>query len=202
MFDAAACGLTETVNCCVTPPGVVCVWPFKTTGPVCCGCVFVFVELLGTGVTWAGLYVNPLWLVAFPLTPLTIIGFCCWTGVLLNGTTTLILNELLIVMLLFVVTLLIVTPVIWSKSLPTIVSIVPLIPVNGENVFIVGGGQVTCRENRLLKIYNYLLFAYNAIIGNKNAWVYLLIDVVIGVISFIIFHYRNGDFTKLVPFNK
>ena len=55
----------------------------------------------------------------------------------------LILTELLIVMLLIVVTLLIVTPVIWSKSLPTIVSIVPLIPVNGENVFIVGGGQVT-----------------------------------------------------------
>lgn len=52
------------------------------------------------------------------------------------------------------------------------------------------------------KIYNYLLFAYNAIIGNKNAWVYLLIDFVIGLISFIIFHYRNGDFTKFVPFNK
>jgi hypothetical protein len=34
----------------------------------------------------------------------------------------------------------------------------------------------------------YLLFSYNAIIGNKNAWVYLLIDVIFGLISFLIYH--------------
>jgi hypothetical protein len=44
----------------------------------------------------------------------------------------------------------------------------------------------------------YFLFAYNAIIGNKNSWIYLFIDVIIGFISFLIFHYFNGDFTKLV----
>jgi hypothetical protein len=43
----------------------------------------------------------------------------------------------------------------------------------------------------------YLLFSYNAIIGNKNAWVYLLIDVIIGLISFLIFHFYNGDFKKI-----
>ena len=43
----------------------------------------------------------------------------------------------------------------------------------------------------------YSLFAYNAIIGNRNAWIYLLIDVLIGLSSFLIFHYFNGDFSKL-----
>ncbi len=41
----------------------------------------------------------------------------------------------------------------------------------------------------------YLLFAYNAINGNNSAWVYLLIDVIIGLISFLIFHYN--DFKKI-----
>ena len=69
----------------------------------------------------------------------------------------------------------------------------------GQEVF---GEKIWWNDLRPLHSLLYLLFAYNAIIGNKNAWVYLLIDIVIGVISFIIFHYRNGDFTKLVPFNK
>ena len=69
----------------------------------------------------------------------------------------------------------------------------------GQEVF---GEKIWWNDLRPLHSLLYLLFAYNAIIGNKNAWVYLLIDVVIGVISFIIFHYRNGDFTKFVPFNK
>jgi hypothetical protein len=43
----------------------------------------------------------------------------------------------------------------------------------------------------------YLLFAYNAINGIHFAWVFLLIDVIIGLFSFLIFHYMNGDFKKL-----
>ena len=70
---------------------------------------------------------------------------------------------------------------------------------SGKEVF---GEKIWWNDLRPLHSLLYLLFAYNAIIGNKNSWVYLLIDVVIGLISFIIFHYRNGDFTKLVPFNK
>ena len=42
----------------------------------------------------------------------------------------------------------------------------------------------------------YFLFAYNAIVGNKQAWVYLLVDVSIGLISFLIHHYLNGDFKR------
>ena len=120
----------------------------KGNGPVCWGCVLTLGGNPGgvdgvDGVNCSGLYVNALRLIPSPFNPLTIIGFCCWTGVLLNGTTTLILNLLIIVILFVVVTLLIVTAVTWSKLSPTIVKIVPLIPVNGENVFIVGGGQVT-----------------------------------------------------------
>lgn len=44
----------------------------------------------------------------------------------------------------------------------------------------------------------YTLFAYNAINHNPNSYIYLLIDVVFGLISFLIFHYYNGDFEKLI----
>jgi hypothetical protein len=43
----------------------------------------------------------------------------------------------------------------------------------------------------------YSLFAYNAIKGNNFAWIYLLVDVIIGLFSFLIFHYYNNDFTDL-----
>lgn len=43
----------------------------------------------------------------------------------------------------------------------------------------------------------YFLFAYNAIRGNPYAWVYLLVDVVIGLVSFLWFHYTNGNFKKI-----
>ena len=44
----------------------------------------------------------------------------------------------------------------------------------------------------------YFLFAYNAIKGNKNSWIYLLADVLVSLISFLIQHYTNGDFSKLI----
>jgi hypothetical protein len=44
----------------------------------------------------------------------------------------------------------------------------------------------------------YFLFAYNAIKGNKQSWLYLLSDVLISLISFLIHHYVNGDFSKLI----
>uniref|UniRef100_A0A6C0JNQ5 Uncharacterized protein n=1 Tax=viral metagenome TaxID=1070528 RepID=A0A6C0JNQ5_9ZZZZ len=44
----------------------------------------------------------------------------------------------------------------------------------------------------------YFLFAYNAIIGNKQSWIFLLADVLIGLISFLIHHYVNGNFLKVL----
>jgi len=44
----------------------------------------------------------------------------------------------------------------------------------------------------------YFLFAYNAITGNSSAWIYLLIDVMFGLVSFLTFHYMNNDFKDLL----
>jgi hypothetical protein len=43
----------------------------------------------------------------------------------------------------------------------------------------------------------YALFALNAIYGNKIAYIYLLVDVLFGLSSFLLFHYTNGNFEKL-----
>jgi hypothetical protein len=65
----------------------------------------------------------------------------------------------------------------------------------GAEVF---GGKIWWNDLRPFHALLYFLFAYNAINGNTNSWMYLLIDVVFGLLSFLIFHYRNGDFSKLV----
>jgi hypothetical protein len=64
----------------------------------------------------------------------------------------------------------------------------------GGEVF---GEKIWWNDLRPIHSLLYFLFAYNAIIGNTKAWMYLLVDVIFGLISFLIFHYRNGDFKKL-----
>jgi hypothetical protein len=64
----------------------------------------------------------------------------------------------------------------------------------GGEVF---GEKIWWNDLRPLHSLLYFLFAYNAIIGNRNSWIYLLIDVLIGFTSFMIFHYINNDFSKL-----
>ena len=53
--------------------------------------------------------------------------------------------------------------------------------------------------NKLRPIHGtlYALFAYNAINGNSNAYIYLLVDVLFGLVSFLLYHYNNNDFLKL-----
>jgi len=64
----------------------------------------------------------------------------------------------------------------------------------GAEVF---GDKIWWNDLRPVHGLMYLLFSYNAINGNLNAWIYLLVDVIIGLISFLGFHYYNNDFTKL-----
>jgi hypothetical protein len=59
------------------------------------------------------------------------------------------------------------------------------------------GEKIWWNKLRPLHSILYFLFAYNAIQGNKQAWIYLLVDVLIGLISFLIYHYINGDFSRL-----
>jgi hypothetical protein len=64
----------------------------------------------------------------------------------------------------------------------------------GAEVF---GEKIWWNNLRPLHALLYFLFAYNAINGNKMAYQYLLIDVVIGLTAFVAFHYKNGDFKKV-----
>ena len=65
----------------------------------------------------------------------------------------------------------------------------------GAEVF---GEKIWWNNLRPLHSILYFLFAYNAIKGNKQSWIYLLVDVLIGLISFLIHHYINSDFVKLL----
>jgi hypothetical protein len=65
----------------------------------------------------------------------------------------------------------------------------------GPEVF---GEKIWWNDLRPIHGILYLLFAYFAITGNKNAWLFLLVDVLIGLVSFLVFHYKNGNFKKLI----
>jgi hypothetical protein len=69
----------------------------------------------------------------------------------------------------------------------------------GAEVF---GDKIWWNDLRPIHSLLYFLFAYNAIYGNKNAWKYLLADVIIGLISFLYFHYMNADFSKVFDTKK
>ena len=62
----------------------------------------------------------------------------------------------------------------------------------GAEVF---GEKIWWNDLRPVHSILYFLFAYNAIIGNKQSWIYLLADVLIGLISFLVYHYMKGDFS-------
>jgi hypothetical protein len=65
----------------------------------------------------------------------------------------------------------------------------------GAEVF---GEKIWWNNLRPLHALLYGLFAYNAINKNQDAWIYLLVDVIIGLFSFLSFHFSNGDFSKLL----
>ena len=43
----------------------------------------------------------------------------------------------------------------------------------------------------------WFLFAISAIMKKQFAWIFLLIDVTVGLGGFVNFHYRNGDIVKV-----
>jgi hypothetical protein len=82
-----------------------------------------------------------------------------------------------------------------------------LLPAVGFIYLYVSGTRKTGAEvfgdkiwwNNLRPIHGllYLLFAYNAIHKDSTAWLYLMYDVILGLFSFLIFHYINNDFKNL-----
>ena len=63
----------------------------------------------------------------------------------------------------------------------------------GAEVF---GDKIWWNYLRSVHGFLYLLFPC-IIIGNNNAWKFLLVDIIIGFTSFIIFHYKSGNLKKL-----
>ena len=59
------------------------------------------------------------------------------------------------------------------------------------------GEKIWWNDLRPIHSILYFLFAYNAIIGNKQSWIYLLADVLIGLMCFLHHHYVNGDFSRM-----
>jgi hypothetical protein len=60
------------------------------------------------------------------------------------------------------------------------------------------GDKIWWNDLRPIHSLLYGLFAYSAINKNENAWIYLLIDVIIGFVSFLRHHWIEGNFTKLI----
>jgi hypothetical protein len=63
--------------------------------------------------------------------------------------------------------------------------------------FEIFGDKIWWNNLRPIHGIMYFLFSYNAIKGNKFAWIYLLVDVIIGLVSFLIFHYNNNSLKYL-----
>jgi hypothetical protein len=59
------------------------------------------------------------------------------------------------------------------------------------------GDKIWWNNLRPVHAIFYLLFSYNAINKVKDSWIYLLYDIIFGLISFLIYHYINNDFTDL-----
>lgn len=44
----------------------------------------------------------------------------------------------------------------------------------------------------------YFMFAFSAIKGNRKAWLFLLLDLLVGVTGFFYVHIKNGDFRSFL----
>jgi hypothetical protein len=78
---------------------------------------------------------------------------------------------------------------------------VSLLPAIGFMYLFLSGARKTGPEvfgekiwwNNLRPIHSllYFIFSYHAISGNKDAWIYLMVDVVFGLFAFLIHHLMN-----------
>ena len=74
-----------------------------------------------------------------------------------------------------------------------------LIPALGFTYIYITGSRQTGAEvfgekiwwNNMRPIHSliYFIFAYNAIQGNKQSWVYLMADVTIGLVAWLVYHF-------------
>lgn len=65
----------------------------------------------------------------------------------------------------------------------------------GGEVF---GEKIWWNNLRPIHALLYILFAYNAILGRRSSWKFLLYDVIFGLIAFLYYHWTIGDFSKIL----
>lgn len=61
----------------------------------------------------------------------------------------------------------------------------------------VGGDLIWWNGLRPFHGLMYLLFGVLSLYGYKNAWILLLVDVVVGFVSFMLYHYSENNFELL-----
>lgn len=62
----------------------------------------------------------------------------------------------------------------------------------------VGGGKIWWKHLRPIHMTLWAIFAYLAINANRNAWIVLFFDTMFGLFSFLIHHYKQDNFKKLI----
>lgn len=93
------------------------------------------------------------------------------------------------------------------KYLP-ILGILALIPVIGwlNIIFLnprdvgpeTGGQQIWWKNLRPVHLILYTLFAISAILKKQYSWIFLCIDALFGLLSFIVYHFQAGNFSRLL----
>lgn len=64
-----------------------------------------------------------------------------------------------------------------------------------------GGAKIWWNHLRPIHALLYYYFFYNIFFADAlNAWKILLVDVIIGLLSFLQFHFSNNSFSKLLVF--
>ena len=97
--------------------------------------------------------------------------------------------------------------IIDKKYLPYLGYLTILPALGFAYIFIFGkrktGGETFGQKiwwNNLRPIHSilYFIFAYLAINKNRSAYLALILDVLIGLVSFLCYHYNAGSFNKLL----
>lgn len=94
-----------------------------------------------------------------------------------------------------------------SKEFLKYMGYLALIPAIGFIYLFITGSRKTGLEvfgdkiwwNKLRPIHSllYFMFAYNAINGNSGSWKFLLLDALVGLTSFLVYHWKMNHFVSL-----
>jgi hypothetical protein len=64
--------------------------------------------------------------------------------------------------------------------------------------FEVFGTKIWWKDLRPIHTLLWATFSYMAITGNRKAWIVLLIDTLFGISAFLVYHWQQGNFKKVL----